>query len=458
MPSRSKVVAATLLTLLLPGCGIDRAPALMPPDAAPTSALSASATLNSAFQVLDRRHDARLTPAELPLSPAQFRALDRNGDGVIDRTEWSAPVAPGEIQASRPLFEPLMDAAFDQLDANHDGVVTDTELGLALGPNVAPTLGAPAGLDRPGFRRYYLNVGASTSERGIGSSVAQALLAPYFALTSQIAVHQALHPKRSPINATPAKYGIPFEEISFPSQDGLTLRGWYIPAAVPTNKAIVLVHGWGDCRDAFVFMQSLVLETLHPEYNLVAFDLRNHGLSDGTATSFGYFESHDVLAALDYAKSRGNQELGLYGVSLGGASVLRAAAMSPEVRGVVDDCAYATVERAFAGFIAHYHAPLANQVAAIALQKGDETLGVKMESTQPVSQVPQLAPRPLLIIHGAADQFIPPENSRLNFQAAKGNANVSLWIVPGADHGQSDVADPTDYRSRLLALYHQALP
>lgn len=46
---------------------------------------------------------------------------------------------------------------------------------------------------------------------------------------------------RSPILHTPAEYDLDFEEVTFPSLDGVPLEGWFIPAP-GSNKLVIAKH------------------------------------------------------------------------------------------------------------------------------------------------------------------------------------------------------------------------
>jgi fermentation-respiration switch protein FrsA (DUF1100 family) len=161
------------------------------------------------------------------------------------------------------------------------------------------------------------------------------------------------------------------------------------------------------------------------------------------------------VAAVKYLKGRGIDQVALYGVSLGGASAIRAAALMPQVKAVIDDCAYATVSQAFTGFISLSMIPSPVLVGAATLVQANRILGVDMSTTEPLTQVSKLAPRPFLVIHGAQDKNVPVDNSRTNFLAAGDGLKKELWIVPGGEHAASAVAQPEEYKKRLQAFLKQ---
>lgn len=471
----ARSLLAVSVSLAIAGCGL-------PSDlrmAASSTSFQASADkatlpgfLLKTFKQADSNHDGVLSAKELDLSPEQFKLLDRDGNGAVDATEWQAQDSVDAIQKLWPTFQPLLEALFKRMDANHDARVTLVELRQALGVpskyaflNSATLSAAFQGadrnhdgaLDRLEFTAFYQQLsGFNPNARQLSFDVVQALLGPYLALSSHIASQIVLHPPhRGPdTSVTPAKLGIAYEEISLHTSDNLTLRGWYIPAAVATTKAVILIHGITSNRRAYV--EGGQIGMLHPEFNIVAFDLRNHGQSDGNVTTFGYYEGLDGLAAFDYAKSRGNTEVAIIGNSLGAATTIRTAALAPELKGVVDDCSYATVQFAFAGFTAVTGLPAPMLIAAATVANVDQQLSIDITSTEPVTQVSRIAPRPLLIIHGAADPYVSPDNSRINYEAAGTGFYKQLWIVPGAGHNASAETDPVGYKAHLLDLLHRA--
>ncbi len=58
--------------------------------------------------------------------------------------------------------------------------------------------------------------------------------------------------RRRPIeqDCPPDRFGLAYEEVTFPAADGLTLRGWFIPAERSTARGtIVFCHGQAGSMD-----------------------------------------------------------------------------------------------------------------------------------------------------------------------------------------------------------------
>lgn len=460
-----RIWLTTVLALAIAGCGT-AGPTVRPV----VGALHTQATTDTwqaTFAAADTNHDGALTAAELGLTASQFAVLDRNGDGRVTPDEWQAQVPSTTITQALPKFRPLIQALFKKLDTNHDGHVTMDEIDDVMPPeSLLPADSAAFGaafraadqdgrhaLDANEFETFYRDAGDPPTQ-GFFGNLAHAVLGAYLSVMSRVAEHFAMHSARHPATETPAKWNIPFQNVALTSQDGVAIKGWYIPAAIKTTKAVLMLHGHGDSRGMFIREQQI--RWAHPLYNILAIDLRNHGDSGGNVTTYGYGEGLDALAGVQFLKAQGNTRIAAYGISLGGAAAIRAAALTPDIDVVVDDCAYATVQSAFTGFISHDLIPDASLVAAATLARGNQELGYDMAAYEPLTQDAKLAPRPFLVIQGGADQYITPDNGQTNYALA-GNCPKQYWVAPNAAHAMSAVTDAAAYQTRLMAFLAQYL-
>jgi fermentation-respiration switch protein FrsA (DUF1100 family) len=67
----------------------------------------------------------------------------------------------------------------------------------------------------------------------------------------------------------------------------------------------------------------------------------------------------------------------------------------------------------------------------------------------------KIAPRPVLVIAGTADDIVPPAQSRELFDAAR--EPKSWWMVNGATHGHYADAVGPSYEERLVSFFDEAL-
>src|SRR5690349_714236 len=96
-----------------------------------------------------------------------------------------------------------------------------------------------------------------------------------------------LHPARSPVRrSTPAGC----VDAAFRG-DGVVLRGWRCGSIGPRRGAIVYLHGIADNRTSAVG----VIERFAPRgFEVIAYDSRAHGESEGDVCTYGFFEKNDL--------------------------------------------------------------------------------------------------------------------------------------------------------------------
>jgi|GEM_PF-2033644 len=150
-----------------------------------------------------------------------------------------------------------------------------------------------------------------------------------------------LYGRRQPVMGTPADYHLAYEAVTFPSSDGLALKGWWIPAQAETAPVIILLHplfgnrcgfsgshpGWLPRFCADVDLLKMAREFHQAGFNGLVFDFRSHGESQAGLCGGGLAEDQDVVGAVDYAFSRVAAEtprVGVVGFGLGAAAAIAA--------------------------------------------------------------------------------------------------------------------------------------
>jgi pimeloyl-ACP methyl ester carboxylesterase len=235
---------------------------------------------------------------------------------------------------------------------------------------------------------------------------------------------------------TPASFDLPFEDVSFRSGDGVELHGWWVPANEPVGT-VVMVHGLNRTRIEMVKKTPFVREQ---GWNALLFDLRHHGESGGEATTFGVRERGDVQAATSFARQRSPGPTVLWGISMGGASVVMAAAEDPEVAGVICDSSYRSLRDTVAHHIRLFRGwrwwlrvvpawPVTDEVLFWMGRKG----GFDPAEVDVLAAAAGLSDRPVLFVANSEDRRMPKEIA-FELQAAAG-PTAEVLIVPGRSHG-----------------------
>ena len=192
-------------------------------------------------------------------------------------------------------------------------------------------------------------------------------------------------------------------------------------------------------------------------FNVLLFDWRAHGKSEGTVVTLGFNERYDLIAAVEFAKSKGAQRIGVLGFSMGGAVAIATAAAYPDIHAVVADSAFVYVLSAVAGGLKErgLSEGLSYLLARIFLLAACARTGRNLFDIEPVRWIAQIAPRPILLIYGEQDPFVP--KSEVDLLIARAGEIKEVWRVPEAAHRNIQDYQPAEYRQRIGEFFTKNL-
>lgn len=261
-------------------------------------------------------------------------------------------------------------------------------------------------------------------------------------------------------------FNLSYEEVTFPSTDQYTLRGWYVPP--PAGKAkrtgIVLVHGGGRDRRSW---GRHVPFLHHAGYGCLLFDFREHGLSDGRMRgfTFGMKERFDVVAAAELMQSRyGYQRICAMGTSVGGSSVIMAAAIDPSIDMVIAENAITTcaalLDQQIVQIIGGYFSPKWYSIHLFKLFRRCATFWLNIrignkpsKHCQALHCIDKVSPRPILLMHGTNDRIVPVKHSQILYEAAK--EPRELYLCESAFHCGLYNTSPEEYEAKVLGFLNK---
>jgi pimeloyl-ACP methyl ester carboxylesterase len=286
------------------------------------------------------------------------------------------------------------------------------------------------------------------SPEGLATSLLLILLIyiNYFLLRVYLSTHP-MRRKQPPF--TPSDATLAYEDVSLSTSDGLKLTAWYIPGK--NRTAIILVHGLGGSK---VHMLNHARALAFDGYGALMIDLRAHGGSEGD-TITGVFEANDVLAGVEYLKTREDVDevrIGAVGVSLGANAVLRAAQHSGTIRALILDGLGPVCLADHGGQPKTFRRKFNLPINWLSYRLAEWMCGVRI--TEGITAVlPRIWPRPVLLI--AAGRGTEIHFNRIFFAAAR--EPKDLWEVPRAHHAAAYLFEPLEYREKIRTFFRTAL-
>ena len=243
-----------------------------------------------------------------------------------------------------------------------------------------------------------------------------------------------------------ADLGAAHENVSFETSDGLELRGWYVPSK---NGAAVIAFPGRSGPRAHTRMLA------RHGYGVLLFDRRGEGESDGKSNLLGWGGDKDILAAIEFLKSRPDVDpgrIGGIGLSVGGELMLQAAAETDELAAVVSEGAgtrqFSEQMEEFDGVQRLLLAP------QMLLLTGSVAL---FGSTAPPPNLTDVAPKieqPLFVIWAPNGGNV-EHMSKEYYGLARGPKQI--WEMPTAKHVGGIYDQPAEYERRVVGFFDDAL-
>jgi len=253
---------------------------------------------------------------------------------------------------------------------------------------------------------------------------------------------------RNTVEPSSAHIGFPVQEVHFTATDGVHLAGW-LAVASPRAPTVILVHGFKGSRQDMLPWASFLYAG---GYNVLLFDSRGCGESEGWSIALGAREPDDVVGAVRYLQGRSdllNKRFGALGMSLGAGVVLLAAAREPALLATVADSSWADESLQIDRMGNVDRLPVLPYEPALV----DMLIQAHLADARPVAVIHQIAPRAIFLIHSADDRnATTPLQGEQQLYAAAG-APKQQWIAPSGGHVGAISAHKTEYEQRVLAFF-----
>ncbi len=274
---------------------------------------------------------------------------------------------------------------------------------------------------------------------------ALAALVVYVAILFVIAWF-SVRPPRTPVFISPGMLGVPQEDLTIQTNDGQTLRAWWIPRESPSCVAILL-HGYLMSRSE---MAPVAAQLYHDGCACLLPDFRAHGRSSGKLCGMGWLERTDVHAAVAEANRRyPGVKVVLIGSSMGAAASAFAAAESDTIGGVVLDCSYSRLPSAVRGWWRFVGGEWLSIALAPTLWLSWPLVRVNPYRVDVAKALTQ-STIPVLLLHGAKDKLAVPAEAERNL-AALGDRGRLVWL-PNSDHAEGRWIHPELYMGELRSF------
>ncbi len=226
------------------------------------------------------------------------------------------------------------------------------------------------------------------------------------------------------------------EEVSFLTDDGLVLEGWFLPSTPDGNSVTVLVfNGNGGNRSD---RGSLARGLASNGHGVLLFDYRGYGTNEGTPSEEG-LES-DGRAAAKYLTTRSDvdsERIVYFGESLGAAVAIATAGQDPPAALILRSPFTSLPE------VASIHFPFL-------------PTSLLLRDRYPNEEEIRTIDIPVLVIAGSEDRTVPLEQSERVFLAAKNP--IRMIVINGADHNDAQLSSGEQMLDAVAEFIDDTVP
>lgn len=252
----------------------------------------------------------------------------------------------------------------------------------------------------------------------------------------------------------PRDAGLPQEDITIITSDGLKLSCWWVPQKRRGKGTVIYLHGVGDCKTAGVPLARL----FHGHgYNVFLYDSRQHGESEGSYCTYGYYEKYDVTTVINWLGGRKNVKtgkIGVFGTSMGAAVAIQAAAVDDRIAAVVAEACFTDLRTISVDYQRRIVKLPWHFLRNVAMSRSQKIARFKARDVSPLEDVKRLS-TPVLFIHGMEDRLINYEYSKALYHVAHGPKE--LFLVPGANHTDVWEISGSTYEKKILSFFERYL-
>ena len=225
------------------------------------------------------------------------------------------------------------------------------------------------------------------------------------------------------------------EKVIVKNSEGKNLSGITLSDNATSHSYIIMCH---SLTSAALDMASYAYHFYDLGFNVIIPDSRGYGDDEYSKTSFGYFEKNDILDWVnDVVKKDDKAKIFLFGVGMGGSTVLMASELNlpDNVKAIISDSAYSDVKALFKENIKDFYPVPSFPAVEIASLYVKATEGWSFGDADVVESVKK-SRVPILIIHGGDDTIVPVDQSNDLYEACPVKGSDHL-LIRGAMHAQT---------------------
>ena len=235
------------------------------------------------------------------------------------------------------------------------------------------------------------------------------------------------HPDKGNDSITPDAYGIEYDDVTFRTEDGLNLHGWFVHGkkSSPDEDLHTLLWFHGNAGNINHRLGNIKMLHERVPVNVFIIDYRQYGRSEGKISEKGtYIDAGAALAHLHSRKEINQEKIIFFGRSLGSAVAVELA--------LKEKCRALILETPFTSILEMGKKLYPFLPVSLLLK-------TKYDSLSKIRNIKV----PILIMHGDKDDLVPFEHGKRLYDMA--NEPKEFYTIPGAGHNDTHIVGGDEY-------------
>jgi len=194
--------------------------------------------------------------------------------------------------------------------------------------------------------------------------------------------------------------------------------------------SVILFHGYSGNKSLMLDKAEVFLEL---GYNTLLVDFMGSGGSEGNQTTIGYLEAGQVQTCFNYLRTQGEQNIFLYGTSMGAVATMKAISdYGIKPKGIIIECPFGSMYKTVCARFRTMNAPTFPLAGLLVFWGGIEN-GFWAFDNNPTEYAKKIT-CPTLLLHGAKDEKVSMEEIQTIYNNLEGIKKLQIYEEAGHEN------------------------
>lgn len=221
--------------------------------------------------------------------------------------------------------------------------------------------------------------------------------------------------------------GRPFEVVKL--QSNKLIECWWLKRD-SAKGSVILFHGYGGAKSTMLDKADIFYNL---GYNTLLVDFMGSGGSEGNKTSIGFHEAVQVKSAFEFLKGKGEENIILFGTSLGAVAIMKALNDHHlEASSIIIECPFGTMLETVRARFSTMKLP-SFPMANLLVFWGGVQCGFNAFSHNPVDYASNIS-TPTLLLYGEKDEKVSRGEIDRIFSNLQGIKELKTYLTAGHEN------------------------